>query len=236
MRRRVFLGAAAATVGAMTAPMLFDTPAAAANGRTTIILSPHQDDEFIRLGAYIPRASERGDQLCLIQATDGGATAVGRTLSLDRPTLTRWRNREQLSAWEWLTEGRGEHPVYAGLPDGQATVAGLLPAVEAAIARAKGHVELYVASWHYDRPGQVPADQHNDHKVCVDVGRILAEEGVLVRYAKHYSSRVSGGTRYRPTERHKLLLEGAAAAYQVVGQRSTKGILASLEHGSRVTG
>src|SRR5690606_23229238 len=77
-------------------------------GYATVILAPHQDDEILRLAGYILYASDRGDDLALVTATDGGATAVRQKLDLTYDQTVEWRNREQAAAWAWLTDGRGQ--------------------------------------------------------------------------------------------------------------------------------
>lgn len=211
--RRTVLGAA------LTAPLLATTPAAATGGRLTVILSPHQDDEVIRLAPYITYATDRGDTIHLIQATDGAATSVGRRLGLDPATVTTWRNREQTHSWNWLTGGRGQI-TRLGLPDGAATWGPIYNATRAALLEGGPGSELYVATWHHDRPDSHREDKHVDHVACVLAARQLQEEGWVVRYAAHPTATPRGSFAYRAEGRQLLRIEGAVDSYGVIGQRS----------------
>lgn len=212
MQRRTLLAGLAA------APLIATAAPARANGYSTLVLAPHQDDETIRLAAYVAYAADRGDDISLLTATDGCATGVGRSLNLTRSQVTQWRNREQAAAWAWLTDGRGEiHR--AGLTDGRATRRQVRDAVAARLDAMPGNPELYVATWHHDKPGHHPGDEHPDHVACVLAARDLARDGVTVRYARHPSIEGRGAT-YSPNVDQALRIEGAVGAYTVIGQRS----------------
>lgn len=219
LSRRTWLGAALATplVASMAAQ------AVAAPKRATLILSPHQDDEVIRLAGYITIASDRGDDLHLINATDGGATSVRKRLNLTRSEVTKWRNREQRHTWEWLTNGRGAGKwTNLNEPDGASKWRNIRDGVLNTLSGMDGMSEVYVANWHHDRPDSVNADKHHDHVQCNLAARALADQGIIVRYARHISQTHRNGTMsYVPSQQQFYRIEGAVAAFRVVGNRST---------------
>lgn len=234
-RRSALIGAAVgAGLGFVAGPMTLGATKAEAveAARTTIILSPHPDDEVIRLAHYAARVADRGDRLILVQATNGAATHVGRDLGLTPEETTAWRYREQNHAWDWLTYGQGEI-VRLGLPD-----AGLRPepVVEALTDLVtEPTTEIYVSSWHYERPEAIRGDQHPDHMACVDAARVMQERGVIVRYAVHPTSPTVRSAKYR-AEGHQLLrVQGAVDSYQVIGRRSTRNLDLVLDSRTRVT-
>lgn len=214
MNRRTILAGAAA-LAALPAPAVART----SSGYSTLVLAPHQDDETIRLSAYIAFAADRGDDVSLLTATDGGATKVGGQLGLTRSKLTRWRNREQDAAWAWLTDGRGGQIHRAGLPDGGATRKAVRDALAARLSAMPGTPEVYVASWHHDKAGHYLGDEHPDHVACIMAARDMAADGVTVRYARHPTT-TGRGANYSPTDEQMLRIEGAVSAYTVIGHRS----------------
>ena len=82
-----------------------------------------------------------------------------------------------------------------------------------------GGTELYVATWHHDRPDSTKADKHVDHVACVLAARDLADMGVPVRFAKHPGER---GYGYTPGPHQSLRIESAIASYKMIGQRSVR--------------
>lgn len=219
-RRTVLAGLAALPVLAHARPAL------ATSRYATVILAPHQDDETIRLSAYITHMADRGDDLALITVTDGSATSVRRRLGLTGAQTARWRDREQDTAWAWLTDGRGGPATRLGFTDGAADHRVVADAVADRLASMRGRPELYVATWHHDRPGAyVPGpgagDAHPDHVACVLAARALAGDGVTVRYARHPErSHLTGTQTYGTTDAQFLRVQAAVAAYRTVGQRS----------------
>ena len=230
------LGAAAGVGLAASASMLGTPKAEAANAaRTTIILSPHPDDEAIRLSHYAVIAADRGDKMILVQASDGSATKVRRNLGLSYDEITRYRYREQDSAWSWLTDGRGGI-VRLGLPDAGVRQNDVYKGVRSLIdSEGTSGIEVYVATWHYDRPTSVRADKHNDHMAVVDAARRLGAEGLVVRYAIHPTASQRGTTYFQRTSQQKVRVEGAAAAYQPIGRKSTRNIDLITTHANRVS-
>ena len=228
--RRTFLGGVAALPAILSIPER--TTAMTEAARTTLVLSPHPDDEVINLAHYIAYAADRGDRLILVEATDGCGTRVGRELGLTPEQTTLWRYREQDHAWEWLTGGRGEI-VRLGMHDMQADSSTILDALTPLVADPT--TELYVASWHYDRPEAVQANVHPDHVACVDAARVLQSRGTIVRYAVHPSAGKVRSAKYR-AEGHRLLrVQGAVDSYQVIGRRSTRTLDLVLDGQTRVT-
>lgn len=201
-------------------------------GYATVILSPHQDDEFLRLAGYILYATDEGDNVALITATNGAATVVGPALGLSPAETTEWRNREQWFSWLWLTDGRGHAPINLGFQDGQAKADQIYQALKQQFAGMTGKPELYVASWHHDRDDSVGngnGDRHPDHIACVLAARRLAEEGVTVRFARHASkTNLSGTVYYARTERQKLRLRAAYESWVTIGRRSVKSEFAKV--------
>lgn len=224
-RRSILAGLAAvpalAAIASTTA-----APAAAAASYATVILSPHQDDETLRLSGYLTFMADRGDHVALINATDGAATRVGKDLGLSGAEVTRIRDREQAHAWAHLTDGRGTTAINLGFPDGAADARKIHAAVTRALSGMSGRPECYVAAYpndraHSYRPSARGGDNHPDHLACVQAGRMLAADGVTVRYAIHPSQvHRPGGTAYDTTARQQLRVEAAVAAYKTIGQRS----------------
>ena len=207
--------------------------------RTTLVLSPHQDDEASRLAAYVAIAADRGDTVELVQATDGTATGVGRSEDLSARTLQRWRDREQQSCWDWLTDGRGTITSLE-LVDGSARAEDIRAGVEARLAASTDPCELYVATWHHDHPEAHRADLHPDHIACVLAARDIARSaGIPVRFARHATLQDLSGTLYEAqTHQQRLRIEGARAAYTVIGHRSVPTTFEAMAHGggtSRIT-
>lgn len=74
LNRRAVIAGALATAGALAIPL--PQPNASEIPRTTIIWTPHPDDETLRLAAYITMAANRGDQLVLVTVTDGEGSSA----------------------------------------------------------------------------------------------------------------------------------------------------------------
>ena len=222
-RRSLLLGAAAgAATLAAPAPVL----TAHAAEYATAVLAPHQDDEVLRLSGYITHMTDRGDSIALVTATDGAATSVGPRLGLTPREVTRIRDAEQEAAWHALTDGRGPVPVRLGLPDGGAEPGAIYRAVRRALEAMQGRPELYVSTYPPEGPfAYLPSatggDAHPDHVACVAAARMLAADGVTVRYAIHPSRIDATGTAtYDTTGPQMTRVTRAVAAYREIGQRS----------------
>lgn len=186
----------------------------------TVILAPHQDDETIRLSAYIAAMADRGDDTALICATDGSATGVRKSLGLSYDQITRWRNREQETAWSWLTDGRGGPITRLGFTDGKAQRAKIRTALEQQFQGMSGAPEIYAATWWWNKAGNHVGDKHTDHIACLQAAQDVAKaHGVVLRAARHPGA-PGTGVKYKPTAHQMHRIEGAVGAYQVIGQRS----------------
>lgn len=176
--RRALLGVAAATAATSVA-----LPAAAA-GRTTIIVSPHPDDEVLRGAGYANYATHRGDRMILVAMTDGGATSMGSRFYLSRSQVEHRRRNEQELAWSMLTHGKGE-VIRMGLPDGAVTYDAALAAMQRIVAQYPG-AEIYVAAHPWD--GSASPDHIPIWQACRDSG------ATVVRYLKDptYSGGATG--------------------------------------------
>lgn len=226
-RRTALVGAA---FGMASLPLLGATAAATqpdAKKRATLILSPHQDDETIRLGGYIAFSFDRGDDLSLVCVTDGAATNVAKKLGLSKSQTARWRNREQATAWDWLTDGKGAPPTNLGFPDGGAKVNQIVESTMDILRGMSGQPEVYVATFPPERkhayiPYPKSGDAHVDHIACVRAGEILSGRGVIVRYARHpKKSHISGSSTYEMTTDHQMhRMRAAVDAYRTIGYRS----------------
>lgn len=226
--RRAVLGGIFAIAAA---PMLGGVSFAGGK-RATIILAPHQDDEFIRLSSYIMLCFDRGDDLSLVTATDGAATSVGRRLGLTEAQTTLWRNREQESAWDWLTEGRGAKPVNLGFPDGSVKVGDIVNSIVSLLNGMEGDAEVYVAAYPpWANSAYIPApgagDDHVDHAACVEAGERLKKikirgKYIEVRYARHPVKTHIGGTfsTQVTSEHQRLRLNAAFNCYKTIAYRS----------------
>lgn len=168
--RRTILGA---TVAAPVLATAMTTPAQAA-GRTTLIVTPHPDDEVLRGAGYANWATHRGDRMVLIAMTDGGATKMGPRDGLTRSQVETRRKAEQTLAWSMLTHGRGE--IYrAGLPDGAVTYSGALQVMRNVVKKYPG-ADVYVAAHPLDGPAS--PDHIPVWQACRDSG------AAVVRYLK----------------------------------------------------
>lgn len=201
----------------------------ASPGYATTLLCPHPDDEVINLSAYMMMMADRGDSIALVQATDGSATAVGKTLGLSPQQIAQIRYREQSHAWDWLTDGRGKGKIiHLGLPDGGGLdlVDAIYHGTWSVLDQMPGKKEVYVASLPPEHPLARRENDHPDHVACVRAAQRMATEGVTVRYAVHPKA-APGGYAYNVPVQKRYRIEGAVAAYTVVGNRSTP---SSLKH------
>lgn len=230
-RRSILAGLAAAPALAAVANVTSAPRAAAAPGYATAVLSPHQDDEIIRLSGYMIMMADRGDAVSLVQATDGAATRVGTTLGLPPARIAQLRYREQAHAWDWLTDEKGKGQIYRlGLPDGGGE--GLTDAIyqrtsDVLWSMPGAKKELYVATLYPEHSLARTEDMHPDHIACARAAQRMAGDGVVVRYAVHPKATGPGGYSYHVPPEKRFRVEGAIAAYAVIGNRSTP---SSLKH------
>ena len=188
-------------------------PAAeAATGRTTVVYSPHPDDDVLRLSAYINFAADRGDRMILVAVTDGGASGVRTKLGFTVPQFEAVRRAEQAAAWSYLTRGKGEI-IRLSLPDGGVTGAPIT-----AIARSlEGPgVEHYVAA--------NAADYHRDHQATVSA---VKNAGLATARAARPVGATDGSLYTVPSSRLWDVAR-ASAAYREVGWVSVSSSFADL--------
>lgn len=207
--------------------------------RPTYLLSPHQDDELIRLGGYIVQVTDRGDEMHLIQATDGAATSVRHTLGVDASTISHWRNIEQRNSWQWLTNGSGQI-TYLNEPDGASNWQRIYNQIRPMMDATGPTSELYVAAWHHDHPDAYKSeDLHHDHVQCVLAARQIAADGYVVRFAVNPRKGDLPGrsVKYQANPGQQMIrIEGAVDSYGVVGYRSASKSLDAARGGlTRVT-
>ena len=87
--------------------------------------------------------------------------------------------------------------------------------------------ELYVATLYPEHRLARSEDMHPDHIACARAAQRVAGDGVTVRYAVHPRSTGPGGYVYNVPPEKFYRVEGAVAAYTVIGNRSTP---SSLKH------
>lgn len=226
-RRNLLIGG-----GLGMAAMGLSAPAAQAKQYATVVLSPHQDDETLRLSGYVTYAADRGDDLALYSVTDGSSTSLRTRLGWTRERMTQVRDREQANAWGYLTNWRPDTPIYRltkngrRIQDGAASRVDIRNAVRSQLSKMTGQHELYVATWHHDRdgtyaPSPTAGDLHPDHIACILAARDLSAEGVIVRYARHpFYTHISGTASYAPTDSQFRRVRSAVDSYKEIGQRS----------------
>ncbi|TRW47539.1 PIG-L deacetylase family protein [Georgenia yuyongxinii] len=183
--------------------------ATAAGPRTTVIVSPHPDDETLRLTGYIRYAVERGDRLILVAVTDGGASAVRAQFGFTVGQLKAVRRAEQVAAWSYLTDNG--QVIRLGLEDG--AVAGRKAAITARVKELAAQygptTEFYVAA--------LLDDDHPDHSATAEAVRDGGAR--VVRYSRGPVDDRPGSV-YRPTSGYLWGAQRADAAYDEVGYAS----------------
>lgn len=208
-------------------------------GRTTIIWSPHPDDETLYTGAYVATAAARGDRLILVAVTDGGASGA-KPSNWTQADMMRVRVQEQTRAWDLLTFGKGEI-IRMGLPDGsvyQASVQILAKELETAYSTNGDVVEHYAACNNGNFATTDVRYQAPDHR-AVAAGVKAAAVRVL-RMTKSPNDTTTGGTVYLPGD---AVTSGGAAygtqalaacqaakdSYAYFGQKSVASMFNSLQ-------
>jgi LmbE family N-acetylglucosaminyl deacetylase len=224
VRQVVFV--AAALCLAMTVAVGFAPRGQAATPITTVIVTPHPDDEVLRLTGYVRHAAHRGDRLILVAVTDGGATGIRTKLGLSVDQLKAVRRAEQAAAWSYLTD-HGDI-IRLGLEDGD------VPA----------HKDL-ITSRLKELAGQYPGAQfyvaarlddfHADHRAVAEAVRDTGAR--VVRYSRAATD-TGNGTVYRPPAGYEWGAARADAAYTEVGHASVAPSFDALRNGgyaSRIT-
>lgn len=152
-------------------------------------------------------------------------------MGLTKSQTIRWRNREQATAWDWLTDGKGAPPVNLGFPDGGVKVNQIVDSTLDLLNSMSGDAEVYVATFPPERrhayiPYPKSGDAHVDHIACCKAGEILSTKTVrgkkvIVRYARHPYVNVGGSSTYQMKTDHQMhRMRGAFDAYRTIGYRS----------------
>lgn len=190
----------------------------------TYVVSPHPDDETLRLAGVVARLRERTQgRLVLVAISDGGASARARQMGWSPECEREFRRAEQAAAWSALTGGTGEI-IRVGLPDNTVTAEEVRDAL--APLNTKG-AQFYVAA--HER------DYHPDH--CAVVAGVRLLEPVRARFS--LAPLMTGtGKIHRPSASSADAVSIAVAAYKDFGQLSAGNefrALAEAGYRSRVT-
>ncbi len=190
----------------------------------TYVVSPHPDDETLRLAGYITRLRERTHgRLVLVAISDGGASSRARKMGWSPDYEREFRRAEQAAAWSALTGGRGEI-IRVGLHDSTVTA----EEVRDALAPLnKRRARFYVAA-HEE-------DYHPDHRAVVSGVRLLRPAHVRFSLSPLMTGK---GKIYRPSDSSVDGVSIAAAAYKNFGELSVPKefrALADAGYRSRVT-
>jgi LmbE family N-acetylglucosaminyl deacetylase len=194
--------------------------------RTTVIWSPHPDDETLRLGAYILNARENGDNLYLVAVCNGDGSGEGAILNMDGgrtsppyPNLAKARENEQNLAWGALS-GESWNILRLNISDGDSTTSKVNANQIVAIAKdfeaaytdtATGSTVEHYAACH-------PDDAHADHRAVVNA---LKTAGLKVlRSSRDPEDTTKTGTIYDVPSSYMPNVERAARAYTQVGRPS----------------
>ncbi|MGB5951022.1 MAG: PIG-L family deacetylase, partial [Ornithinimicrobium sp.] len=190
----------------------------------TYVVSPHPDDETLRLAGYVTRLRERSSQrLVLVAISDGGASARARRMGWSPDYEREFRRAEQAAAWSALTGGTGQI-LRVGLTDGAVTAEDVRDAL--APLKTKGS-HFYVAA-HEE-------DYHPDHRAVAAGVRLLNPPHMRFSLSPLMKGK---GKVYTPSEQSAGAVTIAVAAYRDFGQLSVSkefSALAKAGHRSRVT-
>ena len=181
---------------------------------TTIVVSPHPDDETLRLSGYISAAAARGDTMKLIAVTDGGASGA-KPPSWTVEQLKTVRRGEQNAAWSALTNGTGT-VIRLGQNDGSVSAASTKTAINSAISSSSGRVEVYAAAY-FD-------DAHPDHRA---VASAVNSCSATVRRYSLAADDDRSGTTYSPASMSDA--QTAYEAYRPFGWTSVRSSFAALK-------
>jgi len=174
----------------------------------TYVVSPHPDDETLRLAGYLARMRERTQRrLVLVAVTDGGASSRARRMGWSPDYEREFRRAEQAAAWSALTGGKGEI-IRVGLADGEVTA----QAVREALAPLNSkRAWFYVAA--HDQ------DYHPDHRAVAAGARLLDPAHLYFSLSPLMKGK---GTVYKPRASATDAVTIAVAAYQHYGQLSVR--------------
>lgn len=188
---------------------------------TTIVYSPHPDDETLRLSAYVAFAAARGDRLVLVAVTDGGASNVATSWGWTPQMLQDHRKIEQAHAWDALTGTYGTI-IRLGITDGSVPASTAKITAKARVLEALyavlGPVEHYVAA--------KDNDAHADHRAVV--AAVKAAGVPIVRVSSEPGT--GGGTAYVPkTPADISAVTKAHNAYRPIGWASVPTLFQNLK-------
>ncbi|MGB7448834.1 MAG: PIG-L family deacetylase [Ornithinimicrobium sp.] len=190
----------------------------------TYVVSPHPDDETLRLSGYVSRVRERTERrLVLVAITDGGASNVARKMGWSPDYEREFRRAEQAAAWSALTGGKGEI-IRCGLRDGAVTP----EAVRDALAPLNNKRAWFYLAAHEE-------DYHPDHRAVVAGARLLDPAHVYFSLSPLMTGK---GKVFKPRSSSADAVSIAVAAYQHYGHLSVRNefrALARRGHRSRVT-
>lgn len=219
MKKRVFaiialmLAAFLATSMSSNAATPTATNAASTAQKTTIVFSPHPDDETLRLAGYINRAAAAGDKMILVAASDGEGTGVVKAWGANKYNLADLRAAEQTFAMRELTKNRNVQIIRMHQPDGKISATAVRDMAKKLNA---SNVRMICAC--------DVTDIHPDHR-AVAQGLKMAS----LSYAPHcsYDSRDDsrGGTKVSPSGSTKAAIEG----YRAVGWTSVHSAFTALK-------
>lgn len=199
--------------------------------RLTVVVSPHPDDET-RLTGYLPMAAARGDDLMMIQVTNGGGTAVQHKEGLTKDETIRFREREQDNFWRWITDDAGGPIIRLGQEDAATSQYEIEVAMLDVIYGMHPDTcpEFYVAAYPPGLPRSTASDNHADHINVVNAAYSLREYGYVVRFARHSGSFHQGGGMLYEAKNNlqRLQIDGALSSYNVIGYRSAKSTFDSI--------
>lgn len=198
------VAAAAIALALIAAPALATAPAHADTPRTTIIFTPHPDDETIRLTGYASYAQARGDRLILVAVTDGSATYLTNCWGWTGQMMAESRTLEQDHAWAAVTKGTGT-VIRLHLPDGNVAPSTSVVTQEAdtLVAQYGPTTEIYVAA--------DSTDAHPDHRATV--AGVEASTAKVVRTALDRGNHA--GMAYAPADPGAAAL--ASNSYHDIG-------------------
>lgn len=149
---------------------LFDTlPAFTPPARSTVILSPHPDDETLGCGGLIAKQRQQGVPVLVVAVTDGENAYPGLS---DPQTLATERMQEQTAALASLGVD-GNSILRLALPD--SGLSGREDDIAASLAPHVSGDTLLVAPW--------VGDFHPDHEACGRAAeRVSAATGAELLY------------------------------------------------------
>ncbi|WP_192796565.1 PIG-L deacetylase family protein [Serinicoccus kebangsaanensis] len=192
----------------------------------TYIVSPHPDDETLRLSGYVTwiRANDP-HRLVLVAVGDGGGSKRARRMGWPPDYEKEYRRAEQAAAWSALTGGQGSI-LRLGMPDGNYAAKEVRDSL-APLVKPDAH---FVLAAH-------PDDYHSDHLACVEGLRRLSAGGKMFARSPLSPGR-HDDVRFDPPSQYLPSAEVAAEFYRGFGHISVPPEFKALKashYSSRVT-